>query len=132
MKSANRSNALLVELLIVALFFMLASPVLLDLYSTARNQSVLSGNMTSALNQVQNVADRLFVEEDTEAALQDMGFERQENGWAKKTGYGSIVVTAQEESTPAGILLKAQVSAQQEDQLLFTLPVTRYQEVRHE
>ena len=51
MKSGNRSNALLVELLIVVMFFMLSSTVLLQVFSTARNQSRRAELMTDALEE---------------------------------------------------------------------------------
>ena len=39
MRTGNGSKALLIELLIVLLFFMIAATVLLQLFSTARNMS---------------------------------------------------------------------------------------------
>ena len=76
MKSGSRSNALLVELLIVVMFFMLSSTVLLELYATSRNQSARAGALTQALNEAQNVADRLYTAQDADAALAEMGFEK--------------------------------------------------------
>ena len=64
MKSGNRSNALLVELLIVVACFMWASTVPLRFFSTARSQSALSGQLTQALNAAQNLADRLYAAPD--------------------------------------------------------------------
>ena len=50
MKSGSRSNALLVELLIVVMFFMLSSTVLLQVFATARTQSDRAALMIQALN----------------------------------------------------------------------------------
>ena len=65
MKKANRSNALLVELLIVVIFFMLASTVLLQVFTASSNQGKKAGAINDALVAAQNTADRLY------AALSD-------------------------------------------------------------
>ncbi len=130
MKSGSRSNALLVELLIVVMFFMLSSTVLLDLYATSRNQSVRAGVLMIAMNEAQNVADRLYSAEDVEKALADMGFEKQGDDWLRDSDSFGIKVSASTESTPAGTLLRQKVSAVEGDETYFTLPVARYQEVQ--
>lgn len=130
MKSGSRSNALLVELLIVVMFFMLSSTVLLDLYATSRNQSVRAGALTTALNEAQSVADRLYTAEDVEAALREMGFEKQEDAWRKNGVICEIKVAASSQATDSGVLLRQEVSAVQGDETYFTLPVVRYQEVQ--
>lgn len=130
MKSGSRSNALLVELLIVVMFFMLSSTVLLELYATSRNQSVRAGALTVALNEAQSVADRLYTAGDPEAALKEMGFEKEGDNWLK-TGEGCVLkVSAWMDKTDGGTLLRQQVSAVQGDETYFTLPVARYQEVQ--
>ena len=130
MKSGSRSNALLVELLIVVMFFMLSSTVLLELYATSRNQSVRAGALTQALNEAQNVADRLYTAEDAEKALSEMGFEKQGEAWQKSSEICVLKVTASAEATGAGTLLRQQVSAVADGETYFTLPVARYQEVQ--
>ena len=130
MKSGNRSNALLVELLIVVMFFMLSSTVLLDLYSTSRNQSVRAGVLTKALNEAQNIADRLYVSDDAEAALMEMGFEKQDGKWLKTGDTCDFIVSAFAESTESGTLYRQEVSAVQGEETYFMLPVARYQEVQ--
>ena len=130
MKSNNRSNALLVELLIVVMFFMLSATVLLQVFSTARNQSNRAGMLIEALNETQSVADRLYIARDAEAALADMGFSQQNNEWSlDKNGY-TITVTASEESAPNGVMNRFEVRAVQNDEALLTLPVARYWEVK--
>ena len=130
MKSGSRSNALLVELLIVVMFFMLSSGVLLELYATSRNQSVRAGALTVALNEAQNVADRLYTADDAEAALTEMGFAKEGEDWLKTGEICVLKVSSWTETTGGGVLLRQQVSAVQEDETYFTLPVARYQEVQ--
>ena len=130
MKSGSRSNALLVELLIVIMFFMLSSTVLLDIYFTSRNQSVRAGALTTALNEAQSVADQLYTADDPEAALVEMGFEKQEDVWQKAGTMCEIKVTALAVPTECGMMLRHEVSAVQGEETYFTLPVARYQEAR--
>ena len=130
MKSGNHSNALPVELLIVVMFFMLSATVLLQVFSTARNQSNRAGMLIEALNETQSVADRLYIARDAEAALADMGFSQQNNEWSlDKNGY-TITVTASEESAPNGVMNRFEVRAVQNVEALLTLPVARYWEVQ--
>ena len=68
-RSTNRSNALLVELLIVVMFFMLSATVLLQVFAAARNQSRQAERMIGALNTAQNVADELYAAEDAGGRL---------------------------------------------------------------
>ncbi|MBQ7654954.1 MAG: hypothetical protein IJI53_02300 [Clostridia bacterium] len=130
MRSGSRSNALLVELLIVVMFFMLSSTVLLELYATSRNQSVRAGALMVALNEAQNVADRLYTSDDAEAALAEMGFEKQGGEWMKNGEICEIRVSASSEATDGGTLLRHEVRAVQGDETYFTLPVAKYQEVQ--
>ena len=130
MKSGNRSNALLVELLIVVMFFMLSATVLLQVFSTTRSQSNRAGMLIEALNESQNVADRLYGAQDAEAALLEMGFISQSGEWRlEKNGY-TITVTASEKSAPNGVMNRFEVRAVQNDEALLTLPVARYWEVQ--
>lgn len=130
MKSGNHSNALLVELLIVVLFFMLSATVLLQVFSTARNQSVRAGTLIDALNETQNVADRLYAAWDMETALSELGFSRRENFWRLDEGDYAITVTANQEAAPNGTMARYEVRAIQNEDVLLTLPVARYREVQ--
>ena len=132
MKTGNRSNALLVELLIVVMFFMLASTVLLQVFSTAHNQISRAGTRTRALNEAQNVADRLYTAktpEDEDAALASLGFSSDESGAQalEKDGY-TLTVRFDSQAREAGDMRLYTVEAYQTDELLFTLPVARYEE----
>ncbi len=132
MKTGNRSNALLVELLIVVMFFMLASTVLLQVFSTAHNQISRAGTRTRALNEAQNVADRLYTAktpEDEDTALASLGFSSDESGAQvlEKDGY-TLTVRCDLQARKAGNMRLYTVEAYQTDELLFTLPVARYEE----
>jgi hypothetical protein len=127
-KSANRSNALLVELLIVVLFFMLSATVLLQVFSTARSQSSLAGKLILASNAAQDVSDRLYGAKDAESALKEMGW-TQENGlWRLPGGDYDLTVSFTREQQPFGELLRYQVRAVSGEDTLIDLPGARYQE----
>ncbi|MBR6186827.1 MAG: hypothetical protein IKQ41_11270 [Clostridia bacterium] len=130
MKSGNRSNALLVELLIVVMFFMLSSTVLLQVFSTARSQSRRAELMTQALSSTQNLADRLYMAADLKAELEALGFEKNEDGWIKESPEYTVTVTGIENEGTPGEILRFQVQATEDGSPLVTLPVARFQEVR--
>ena len=132
MKAGNRSNALLVELLIVVMFFMLAATMLLQVFSKAYNLAENAEIKTRALNEAQNVADQMYhasSEAQIIEALQDMGFDfdAASGAYLEKDGY-RLLVYRQTEERDAGIMHLNQVQAYQDDTLLFTLPVARYAE----
>ncbi len=129
MRSNNRSNALLVELLIVVLFFMLASTVLLQVFVKARNMSEKSGWITRALTEAQNVSERLAASDDPEAALADLGFAPQGDAWVlAEDGFVTEVVLSAEDRA-AGKMRRQEVRVLKDGEELLSLPGARYQEV---
>ena len=56
----NRQNTLLMEILIVVLFFALCSTVILNVFVGAHNQSERAGAQADALIAAQSLADRLY------------------------------------------------------------------------
>lgn len=134
MKTANRSNALLVELLIVVMFFMLSSTVLLQVFMTARSQSIRAGVITEALNEAQGAADRLYAAGNADAALaalREMGFDFDAAGGSRlDRGDYTLLVHRDTEDRKAGLMHRYTVSAYQGEELLFTLPAARFEEGR--
>lgn len=128
MKGGNRSNALLVELLIVVLFFMLASTVLMQVFAGASDQGFRAGYTTRALNTAQNVADQLYAAADTEAALADMGFTRADKTWTRDDDDFTLVVTSAEEERAQGTWRSQMVEVRIAGEPLLTLPCSRYEE----
>ena len=133
MKSRSQSNALLMELLIVVMVFMLASTVLLQVFMKARSQSFQAGIIGDALNEAQNVADRLYTasgsEADTAALLKEIGFDFDAAGGSRleREEY-RLQVYRNTEDRQAGLMDLYQVQAYHGDELLLTLPVARYRE----
>ena len=140
MRNRNRSNVLLVEILIAVLFFMLSATVLVKVFVTARNMTVRAGVESLAVAEAQNVADALYAADDIEGALGEMSFRSSHGTWSKDCGDYSLYVIGSARETDAGELWSGSVSAyyklrnpdaeRVEDEQLFSITCTRYKEVR--
>jgi len=135
MKTGNHSNALLVELLIVVIFFMLASTVLLQVFTASRSQGQKAGAINDSLVAAQNVADRLYAAGNKEngpvETLKEMGFQADAaSGWYLENEDYRLLVYLDTEDRPAGWMQKATVTAYQGEETLFTLPVARFEEAQ--
>ena len=139
MRNRNRSNVLLVEILIAVLFFMLSATVLVKIFVTARNMTVRSGVESMAIADAQNVAETMYSAEDIDATLEGMGFYSSHGAWTLDRGDYTLYVDGQATSTEAGELWSGTVSAfyklrnpddaRAEDEQLFSLTCTRYKGV---
>ena len=105
----NRQNTLLMEILIVVLFFALCSTVILNVFVGAHNQSARAGAQADAL------------------MLRQSGFAEDEAGaWHLHCGAYDLLVTLGETACPAGTMETAQVTALRQEKTLFSLPSARY------
>ena len=129
MKSNNHSNALLVELLIVVLFFMISATVLLRIFADARFQSSRAELLAAATVQAQNIAEQLYAADDREALLPALGFSEQEDGWLLAGDDYTIRVVLSEEERTGGTLHLDRVRIEAGEETLLTLPCVRYEEV---
>ena len=128
MNRNHQGNALLVELLIVVLFFMLASTVLLQLFASARNQGAKAEALTKATALAQNISDTLYAADEADAALSEMGFSFDGDRWVLPEGNLTASVDYTRETTAAGVLNRYSVSILSGQDLLITLPGARYEE----
>lgn len=139
MGKRNRSNVLLVEILIAVLFFMLSATVLIQVFASSRNMTVKAGVQTKALAQAQNVADLLVASADPASALGDAGFLSAHGVWTRDDGEYTLYVEGGMTETEAGELWEGSVRAFQkkrntgearpQDEELFSLPWASYREV---
>ena len=114
----NRQNTLLMEILIVVLFFALCSTVILNVFVGAHNQSERAGAQADALIAAQSLADRLYAADERKDALRQSGFAEDEDGaWHLHCGATAC---------PAGTMETAQVTARRQEKTLFSLPSARY------
>ena len=130
MKARNRSNALLLELLIVVAFFMLASMTLLQVFSAARQQSARAEQLSEAAAEAQNIADRLYAAQDGEALLESLGFEQQDVDWKRAEGDFEVTVTRSLENEEQGTLVRQTVRVTDASgNVLIELPCSCWREV---
>lgn len=129
MRSRPKSSALLMELLIVILFFMIASMILIRVFAAARLQSEKAEMITDSLSEAQNVADRLYVSEEPEILLESLGFSSQNGVWVRDSGKYRMEALIAEERDEAGIFRRQEVRVISEDEMLFSLPCSHWQEV---
>ena len=111
MRNRNRSNVLLVEILIAVLFFMLSATVLIKVFATARNMTVRSGVESVAVADAQNVAETIYAADDIDGALETMGFYNLHGAWAQNRGDYTLYVVGEATPTAAGELWSGTVSA---------------------
>ena len=140
MGETNRSNVLLVEILIAVLFFMLSATVLVRVFSSSRLLTVRSGVETLALARAQDVAEELYASEDPEDMLVKKGFINSHGAWTMDCGEYTLYVTSETVPTDEGELWQGEVhafykhrdpdKARQEDEEMFALPCARDKGVR--
>ena len=126
MGKGNQLNTLLVEIMIAVLFFALSATTVLQTFVVTRNQSREAGIYDVALMEAQNIADRLYASGDYDGMLEQAGFTQDGQSWTLKLEDYDLRVTTAQESTGAGVLLTAEVSAMHKDEALLTLPCVRY------
>ena len=119
------SGMLLVELMIVIFFFTLSATVLIEGFFGAYRLSNEAQTATEVLNEAQNLADSLYAAEDARAEALLLGFQSDEEGlYLEQDGILYRVYLWQE-----GSLRGCRLEAWTEDELLLTLPCSRYMEV---
>ena len=128
MKNGSRANALLMELLIVILFFMFAAMTLVQIFGMSQSRSRQAMAANDALLEAQNMAETLYDAEDTESVLTEMGFTRNGEAWTLENGEYTLVVTEMLEETKTGVLRSTRVDAVYGEKTVISLPATRYLE----
>lgn len=121
-----KGNIVLVELVIVLIFFSLSQVILVQVFAMAQHKNVQSRLTGDALLAAQDAAEQLALCDDPEALLKSLGF-AQEGGLYRREAAGySLEAAIARLSQPGGALLSVRLTAEAEDATLFTLPVTRY------
>ncbi len=126
MREGHRANALLVELLLVILFFMLGATTLVELFADARHKSLQARATNTAIMEAENIADDLYGAEDPDKVLAELGFTQDNETWTLEKDEYTLTVTGEEESADAGVLRKYTISAVGDGKDLFSMPSTRY------
>lgn len=121
----KRGNALLAELMVVALFFALAAAVLAQIFAAANDQSRRAEALDEALAAGQELQEQLAGRDDLPALLAEQGYAR--NGeWTKDFGAFSLRVELEEEEHASGTLRTGNIRAERGGETLLTLPFADY------
>ena len=128
MKTANRSNALLMELLIVVMFFMLAAAMLVQVFAKARAVTGRAGLIAAVTARAQSQADLLIAAEDPEAALRSLGYTNDGAGWTLGEADCTFSVTLLRQ--PDGLTRQELTVKDHDGAVLLTLPCSVWREVR--
>ena len=64
MKEGSRASALLVELLLVILFFMISAAILVQVFANARLKSRTAKATNASMLEAQNIAEDLYAADD--------------------------------------------------------------------
>ena len=91
------------ELLVVILFFMLASTIVMQVFLAAHQKGGKAATVTEALNEVQNIADLLYCSDDAETVLSEAGFERTGEEWTKPSGTCVLHAASHDETSETGV-----------------------------
>ena len=127
MQEKSRANVLLLEILIAVLFFMLSATVLVQVFAEAHNQNTKAYAQMQALQEAQNVADRLYAAEDPEAVLESLGFAQGHGMWVRRFEDVTLHVELKDRDYEMGRLRSAEIMAfYGQDTELFALPVEKY------
>jgi len=128
MKDVKHVNVLLLELLFVILIFMLASPVIVELYGNARLKSIQTKAANSAMLEAENLAEELYGRKDAETVLTARGFAMDAEGesWILEKEEYTMTARVSEEAQGAGVLRTVTLSAARGEKPLVEIPAVCY------
>ena len=128
MQRRFRNGPVLMELIIVILFFALSASVILQVFAAGYGQSGRTRRLDGALVTAQDWAERLSATDDMEQLLLDGGWQVQADGTLRLDVQQGVTLTAalSEERGDAGTLYRARIVAADGDEEAFTLPVANY------
>ena len=127
MKKHSTANILLIELVLVILFFMLCVSVIVEMFGLARVKRAYARAGSEAMLIVENLEERLACAEDAGAELERAGFSLREGRWILEKDNCVITAEETEEKTEAGALRTVLFSAEQKNgTALFELPAVHY------
>lgn len=121
-----KGNMLLIEFVIVILFFALSQVVLVQVFADAHRRTVNTARLNQALAYAENTAEVVSVQSPRDALVKlgyfQIGEEYLYTGIDGVELYAYLETIAQ----PSGQLFHVEIRAERENQTLFTLPSARY------
>ena len=127
MKKHSTANILLMELLVVILFFMLCVSTLVEVLGLARGKSAFARAENDAMLKVENLESLIRESGGTADTLKENGFVENGNGWTLTEETFILHAAIADEKTEAGTLQTVTFTAQRPDGTgLLELPVKQY------
>ncbi len=128
MNRRYRGNVVLVELIIVILFFALSQMVVLQVFAAAQEKTTANAARSAAMLAVQDTLECLSVSDDAENTLEQLGYVREGAGYRREESHGvELTAVINRLSQPAGVLTKVALTALQGGEELFCFPSIHYQ-----
>ena len=122
-----QGNILLIELLIVILFFSLSQVLMVRVFASAHTKSYESVQLRRALMTCEDLAEQLSISEEPDALLLHQGFNGQDGSYVYTSEHGfDVYVLCHREEKPAGTLLSSTITAQKDENVIISLPVSLY------
>lgn len=122
----GRNNALLLELLVVVLYFVLLAAVLIQIFAAGYSQSQMADAMGEALSEGQELEEQLYKADEPERLLEQLGYARAGEIWSRDDGSYMLQVELGWSDTECGRLLSGTIEAIYDETRLFELPFARY------
>ena len=127
MKKHSTANILLIELVLVILFFMLCVSTIVEMFGHARVKSAYARAESQAMLIVENLEERLAGAENAAEELESEGFVPENGSWVLQKDGFTITAAESAEKTEAGTLRTVSFSASRKTgETLFELPVVNY------
>ena len=127
---SGKNNMLLVELLIVLLFFALSQAIVVQVFARAQQVNRAADLLSRTLSTAENTAEVLAVSEDPAKALQQLGFTASGGAYVLPVeGEYALNASILRAAQPAGMLTTVLLEGQRAEETLFTLPACQYREV---
>lgn len=132
MKSTRRPNAMLIELVIVILFFALSAGIILQLFVAAHDRSAQNETDTAAMLMAEDFAERFAASrQPLDAFLEADGWAAQADARTKQVAREgatplTLHLTGESEQAEAGTLDRLTLTIRDGGREAVTLPVSRY------
>jgi len=125
-----KGNTLLIELMVVILFFALSQAIVLRVFAHAQALNQVAQVTNIALMRAEDTAETLAVSTDTVTALQSLGFSSTGEDYelVSPDGY-RLTASIHRFTQPSGELTTVELHAYRGITELFVLPAVRYQGV---
>ena len=118
---------LLIELVIVIIFFSLSQVVLVQVFAGAQSKTKDSERLNFAMLSMQDIAEQLSNEQDPDSLLRGLGFSGENGQYVYSTDRGvDLFADVQRVSHDYGQMLTVELRARQGEKELFVFPSVRY------